>query len=240
MKRLTAMILLLSCILSLTACSSQPYSPDGTCTFKWDNGVISANGKALTNFTEVSGSTAKWSNGTSDFSVWIEEADDLGFISCNNAGVVQDNMDKHKDAYYYLEYMGTKLTYIWTKTGNFRYIAQGYVNDNIEVLKKQLNDDLSKVLLTWGNTKVEMNGVLTFGNDYDQIIIRPSACLVKGVAKVSAGIKAECTTPYSHVQGKNTYELMMYSTDNYDYYTYEGLIIQLAAGLSLSDYITFK
>ena len=235
------MILLLSCILSLTACSSQPYSPDGTCNFTWDNGIISANGKALANFSEISGSTAKWTNGTSDFDVWIEESDDLGFLSVNSQGITQENMDKYKDAYYYTEYLGTMLTFIWTKIGNYRYIAQGNIsNDNIEVVKKMLNDDLSKVLLTWGNTKVEMNGVLTFGNDYDQIIIRPSACLVKGVAKVSVGTKAECTTPYSHVQGKNTYELMTYSNGKYDFYTYEGLVIQLASGVALSDYITFK
>ena len=235
------MLLLVTCLVSLTACSKQPYSPDGVCTFEWNNGVVSANGKTLSNYSEIAGSGATWNNGTSELRVWIEDADDLGFISVNNQGIIQENMDKYKDAYYYTEYLGTQLTFIYTKTGSTRFIAQGNIaSSNIEVLKKQLYDDLSNVLLTWGATKVVINDLFTFGNEYDQVKIRPDSCIISGVAKVSVGTKAECTTPYSYTQGKNTYDLMMYSSGKYDYYQYEGVIIQLAAGLSLADYVTFK
>lgn len=233
------MTVLLLCVLLLTGCSSKT-DPTSDLTVSWNNGVIQINGKdtALTSYCGYAASIAGGQGGI-DYNFSLDTATDVTNISVNVQGVLEENMEKHKGKFYYTEYLGSKFT-----------MAQPLGNDNwmiCEVLTNGLtasmvaayaSDYMDTISLTNGQVYVDF-GSFKFGNDFDVVTVRTDCALIQGVAKVSQGTY-DCTQTVSVMQNNKEYQLMKGSSSKYDYYTYDGYVIQLAAGLDVGQYITFK
>lgn len=238
MKKIVSLILLVS-LICLTGCSNT--SPDQPITVKWENGVTSINNKAVT-FTEYGGYYASIEGGLGGyiFRLNLDTAKDVTTLTENTQGILEENMYKYKDMFYYTEFLGTQFT-----------MAKNLGNDNWSVLKciTDRSDDpalvatygaeyINNIPLTNNQVYVDF-GDFKLGNDYDAVIVRQDCALITGVIKVSQGSKG-CSEPYTLIQEDKQYQLMKLSGEKYDYYEYGGYLIQIAAGLQIENYITFK
>lgn len=231
--------ILMTCALCLTGCSSS-VSPTSDITVGWDNGVISIGGKA-TELTSYSGyeATIESGNGGLNYQFSLDNATDVTNLSVNVQGIMEENMDKYKGKYYYTEYLGSSLTMADSLGNDMWKVCQVITNDLAATMVATYTSDyMDSVQLTNGQVYVDF-GKFTFGNQYDQVTVRNDCALISGIAKVSNGTY-DCTQTVSVTQNNKEYQLMKGSSSKYDYYTYEGYLIQLGAGLDITQYITFK
>jgi hypothetical protein len=148
-------------------------------------------------------------------------------------------MDKYKGKFYYSEYLGSKFT-MAKDLGNDNWSVCQVVTQGLStsVIAVYASDYIDSIPLT--NAQVYCDfGDFVFGNEYSAVTVRTDCALINGVAKVSLGTY-NTTTSVSITQDNKEYQLMKGSSSKYDYYTYNGYLIQLAAGLDISQYITFK
>lgn len=222
----------------LTGCSKK-VDPTKDVTVKWDNGVIKIDGKA-TAITSYKGYEATINGGNCglDYFFMLDSAKDVTNIGANTQAILEENMDKIKGKFYYTEYLGSKLT-MASDIGNDNWIVcQVLTNGNQPtVVANYASDYIDDLVLTNAQVYVDF-GPFKFGNAYDIVEVRNDCALIQSVAKVSKDVK-NCTEPYVCVQNDKEYHLMKYSSGKYDYYTYEGYLIQVAAGLDINNYITF-
>lgn len=223
-----------------TGCSSSVNDVSGDVTVGWENGVITMNGKS-TPITSYSGYQATIENGGGGltYQMTLDSAKDVTNITANTQQILEENMDKYKGKYYYTEYLGTEFT-----------MAASLGNDNWSVIKcgtgslpattiaAYASDYADTIRLTNAQVYVDF-GSFIFGNAYDAVTVRNDCALISGVAKVSIGTK-DCPNAITVTQGKKEYQVMKGSSSKYDYYMYDGYLIQLAAGLDFSSYIQFK
>jgi hypothetical protein len=207
----------------------------------WDNGAITYKGKD-TGLTEYTGSTATAEMGsgglTYNFSLDTDCASVVN-ITPNNQGVEEADMDKYKGMYYYQEYLGTKFTGAIEVADNAYSVCQVYLEGlNAELVAKYVKEYLDSFYMTNGSFYVDF-GSFTFGTGYDQIKLTSSGASITGTIKVTQDTKG-ATTPYTFTQGDKTYNMNMTSTDKYDYYEYDGFLIQIAKGISIEEYITIN
>ena len=231
-------IALLLCVLCLTGCSS--VNPSSDVTVGWDNGVITYNGKS-TALTEYKGYEATITNGGAGLSyrLSLDSATDVTNISVNYQGIVEENMDKYKGKFYYTEYLGSSFT-MAKDLGNDNWgICQVITKGNsANMIATYASNYLDDIPLTNGQVYVDF-GSFKFGTEWDTVVVRNDCALIAGTAKVSNGTY-DCTQTVSVIQGNKEYQLMKGSSTKYDYYTYDGYLIQLSAGLDITQYITFK
>lgn len=235
-KRL--MILLLLALL-LTGCSSKA-DPSADVTVKWDNGELSYSGTKF-DVTEYNGysATVDGGKGGLSYNITLDSAKDVTNISVNTQGILEENMDKFKGGFTYSEYLGSLCTYARNISGDNWAICQAYTNGlSIDLVATYAEEYVSTVPLTNGQVYVDF-GSFKFGNAFDVVTVRSDCALITGIAKVSQGYY-DCNTPVTVIQGKKEYQLMKGSSAKYDYYMYDGYLIQLAGGLDLSTYVQFK
>lgn len=237
MKRI--LLILMVCVMCLMGCSSR-VSPTSDITAEIRDGVIYLNGKA-TSLTEYCGYEAKIEagNGGLEYVFSLDSAKDVTNISVNAQGILEENMDKLKGKFYYTEYLGSILT-MAESLGNDTWlvcqvITQGTPSTAVAAYSSDYMDTLS---LTNGQVYVDF-GDFKFGNDYDVVIVRQDCALIRDIAKVSVGTY-DTTTTVSVIQNDKEYQLQKGSSSRYDYYVYNGYVIQVVAGLDISSYITFK
>lgn len=238
MKKLLPIFLLLA--LCLTGCSSGTIGANDNVTIKWENGTTSWNGKTFV-LDEYKGYEAKVETGSGGlyYTMMIDGAKDVSNISVNNQGILEENMDTYKGCFWYSEYLGSKCTVAKRVDENNFVVCQALTNGtNAELVATYAEVYLSTVPLTNGQVFVDF-GSFVFGNDYDSVIVRPDGALISGVARVSLDTY-DCSTPVTVVQNNKEYQLMKGSSSKYDYYMYDGFLIQLAGGLDFSSYVTFK
>jgi hypothetical protein len=215
-------------------------SPTSDITVGWENGVISIGGKA-TALTSYSGYEAIIENGNAGltYNFALDNATDVTNLSVNVQGIMEENMDKYKGKYYYTEYLGSSLTMANSLGNDTWEVCQVLTNDlAAAMVANYASDYMDSVSLTEGQVYVDF-GKFVFGNAYDQVTVRTDCALISGIAKVSNGTY-DCTQTVSVTQNNKEYQLMKGSSSKYDYYTYEGYLIQLGAGLDITQYITFK
>lgn len=237
MKKMLMLIMVL--VLCLTGCSSN-IGPTDNVTFKFKDGLITYNGSPVT-FTEYHGYRAIVEGGTGGltYELMLEAGNDVTSISVNTQSVLEENMDNYKGKFYYTEYLGTKFTMADQVTKDYFEICQTY-GDGLDpgltatYCAKYIDD----IPLTDGQIKVDC-GDFIVGNDYDQFIVRPDHVVIQSMLKVSVGTYNTSET-VTVVQNNKEYQLQKGSTAKYDYYVYGDYLIQLAAGLDISSYITFK
>lgn len=237
MKKMLPICLLL--FLCLTGCSSKA-DPNGAVTIKWENGVTSYNGTvfAVDEYNGYSAYTESGEGGLS-YTQSIDSAKDVTHITVNAQGVEEENMTKYKGCFWYTEYLGSMFT-MAKDLGNDNWsVCQVVTNGTApELCATYTEHYVSNVPLTNGQVYVDF-GSFIFGTDYDVVIVRPTCALITGVAKVSQGTY-DCNTPVSVMQNNKEYQLMKGSSAKYDYYMYDGYLIQLSAGLDPAQYIKFK
>lgn len=237
MKKIVTLSLVL--MLCLTGCSSANVGASDNITVKWENGVISYKGKTMP-VTEYNGYSAKATGSDGNtWSIFIDAAKDFTSISTNTQMIMEESMDTYKSYKYYQEYLSTQMTIAGTIDDDYKKVAMTVNTAGInEGLSKVSGADiLDSVPMTNGLVKVDF-GPFTFGTEYDIVTVRPDCALIPGVIKVSQGTH-ETTSTASIVQGKKEIQVPYGSTQNYDYYVYEGYVIQISKGMDISYYIQF-
>ena len=236
-KKLTLLLMTLSVLL--TACSSK-YDPRADYTCKWEAGSVKFGGTAV-QVSEYNGydCTIENGNGGVTYNFTLDTtAKDPSNITVNTQGITLDNMSSYKDKYFYLEYLGSLMTMTKSLGADNGYmVCQANIKGmDSNLIAKYMSDYMDAIKLTEGFVYCDV-GPFTVGNNYSQLVIRPDCCLVAGVIKVSQDTKG-ATTPVQVTLGNKTVDMMMTSTEKYDYYEYEGFLIQIAKGVSPSEYIT--
>lgn len=238
MKKLLACLLML--MLCLTGCSSSNVGSQDNITVKWENGVVSYKGTTMP-ITSYKGyeATAMGSDGN-EWRVWIDPAKDFTSISSNTQTVLEENMSTYKSFKYYREYLGTQFTIASTVDADYKKVALANNTNGIDenVSKVAGANVLDAIPVTNGVVKVDF-GPFVFGTDYDMVEVRPDCALITGVIKVSQGTY-DTTSTVSIVQDKKEYQVPYGSSQNYDYYVYEGYVIQIVKGMDIGTYIKFN
>lgn len=236
MKRLTILSILI--VLLLTGCSS--YDPAKEVKVGWSDYHITYNGKP-TELTEYTGYQAKveFGNGGQDYNFLFEPSTaDASNISSNTQGIMLSDMNKFKGKWYYTEFMGSKFTMAQNIADNTFQTCQVVLSSTVELTAKYASDYMDTFCLTEVNYRVDF-GDFYFGSGYEMPKITQSGASISGIAKVSVDSKG-ASEPYEFIQGNKTYSMMRMSTEKYDYYEYNGFLIQVASGINLGDYITMK
>lgn len=238
MKKL--LICLLTLTLCLTGCSSANIGSQDNITVKWENGVVSYKGTPMP-IKSYRGcdAVAIGSDGT-EWKVWIDPARDFTSISTNTQSVLEENMDEYKGFKYFVEYLNTQFTIAGTVDADYKKVALTLNRDGVDenVTKVIGADILNSIPVTNGVVKVDF-GPFVFGTDYDMVEVRPDCALITGVIKVSQGTH-DTTSTTSIVQGNKEYQVSYGSSQNYDYYVYEGYVIQIVKGMDIGTYIQFN
>lgn len=236
MKKILPVFLLL--LVCLTGCSSDS---DGNVVIKYSNGVYTYKGKAMVTDEykgyEANITTPDAIGGT--YSMTMDSAKDVTNLSVNFQQVLEENMDKYKDCYYYAEYLGTQVT-MAQPIGNDQWrVIQGHTaSDMSTAMPKLLYEYLTTTPLTNGSVTVQYDG-FKLSSEFDTIIVRKDCALITGIIKVSEGTY-DTTDTVSIVQGKKEIQLQHGASQKYDYYVYNGMLIQILKGMDLSTYIQFN
>lgn len=222
----------------LTGCAS--ISPTSDFTVKWQSGKL-YNGNKEIPATKYTGTEAIVENGKGGltYELSLDSAKDVTNITLNVQNILEEQMSSYKDAKYYTEYLGSSFT--MAKNIAPETFAVCHVNTKgmpAETVAAFAYEYISSIPLTSGKISVDF-GDFIFGDDYDTVEVRGDAAVITGVAKVSPGTH-ETKSTYIVVQGKKEYQLQKGSSSKYDYYVYNGYVIQLASGLTPESYITFK
>ena len=147
-------------------------------------------------------------------------------------------MDKYKGCFSFQEYLGSQTTMAKSLGNDYWAVIRGQGSGgNYNMVQVNMYNNIESTPLTNGQVYVKYDG-FTFGSEYDSVIVRPDCALITGLIKVSAG-SYNTTDTVSVVQGKKEYQLQHGASQKYDYYVYNGMLIQIAKGLDLSSYIKF-
>ena len=233
------LLLILALVLCLTGCSSNA-GPEDDVTFKFEDGVITYGGKPVT-FTEYNGYSATIEGGTGglNYSLILEAGNDVTSISVNTQSILEENMDTYKGKFYYTEFLGSKMTMAEQVTEDYFEICQAYIKGiDAGLAATYCASYIDDIPLTNGKVKVDC-GDFIVGNDYDTFVVRADHVVIPSMLKVSVGTH-DCPETVTVVQDNKEYQLQKGSSSKYDYYQYGEYLIQLASGLDISSYITFK
>lgn len=238
MKKIKLLILLLS-LICLTGCSKN--DPNAPITLKWKDGAVTFGGDQIY-FTEYTGNECVIEAGQGGYK-WvlrIEDAKDVTTLPSNSMGILEENMDTFKKKFYYTQYLGTQFTMASSIGDDMWAVCETIIEreTNAATIAAYASDYIDMIPLTYNQVYVDFGGFI-FGTEYDTVKVRPDCALISGIIKVSAD-PHDCTEPYTVIQDEKEYQLMKSSGAKYDYYTYDGFTIQIAAGLNISDYIKFK
>lgn len=225
----------------LVGCSSESENIHKDMIIKWENGVMTINGD-VQNVVAHCGSYADY-EGTDikQLTFSLDNADDPTWLSVNAQGIEGVDMTDYKGCKQFFMYNGSKAVLAKPlEDGDWIVaLAVGYDTVGMAAVSEIMYKMIGNIHLSDAQTYVDF-GSFRFGSSWDGIKCNSSGASIPGIAKVSPGEKAECTTPTTIIQGDKEYQVMKYSSAKYDYYTYDGFTIQVVIGLSLTDYVTFK
>ena len=236
-----SLTLLLTVVLILTGCSNS-YDPAKEYTMTWNNGDIQYDGVStgLSMYHGYEASIEGGIGGVDYYFTFEEGVVTPDAISINTRGVTTENMDKYKGMYYYAQNNGTLFVGLLEIAKETYMVCQAPVSGTQEVTATAAYDYMQKFKLSNAYYNVDF-GDFTFGDGYSPIKMTPEYCSISGVGKVSLGSKG-ATEPYTvtSADGKKSWNLTHTSTDKYDYYEYNGYLIQIAKGFAVESYIQFK
>ena len=172
------------------------------------------------------------------YSLGIEEASDITSLSINYSEILEEDMTDLKGGKYWTEYLGSYLCYARQVDADHVAYVEAHPQTDINLTAAYAASYLDSIPMTLGQVYVDF-GSFKFGNEFDSVIVRPDCALITGVIKVSQGTY-DCNTPVTVQQGNKEYQLMKGSSSKYDYYTYDGYLIQVGMGLDITQYIQFK
>lgn len=238
MKKLFSMLILLIMVF-MVGCGSKAADPSGDLTIKWD-GVSYTYGDTALNFSTYTGSMAQVDMPTGTYLVTIDTAKDVTNITVNNQGILEENMDKYKDVFYYQEYLGSKTTGAMLIGPDTWAVAQTG-GGTPAILAKEMHEIFTALPLTNACIYVNVADQFTFGNAYDKTECRLDKILIPQVAQVLPGQINPNMEPYTFTKTDGTSVSGLYGpTAAYDYYFYGGYTIQLYKGGNIYDYVKFN
>ena len=245
MKKILSMLVASVLLIGLCGCGGSATDPTSDLTLKWDGVNLSYEGKVLS-ISEHKGSVVnigpEVSAGSLNYELILDMAKDVTNITVNNQGILEENMEKLKDMFYYTEYLGSRATGALSLGNEYWAVCRCATESTpINLVAQNMLDYVSNIPLTDKTLYVDCGGKFTFGNEWYETIARPDKCLVKDVIQVLPGQVLDNMEPYTFYAGDGSTRSGMYGeTATYEYYYYEGFTIQCAKGVSISDYITFK
>lgn len=226
--------------VALAGCSSGGQDPHSVATVKWENGVISYNGKTM-DVDEWDGQHAVATTATGGtVTMQMEAVKDLAWLEWNTQGIEEMDMTDFKKGKYYSEFLSTKVTVAYPIIDEELYsVGWAAVAGSLEADVAQIYDRITAIPWTDAGVAVDF-GDFTLSNEYSQVMVRPDGAVIQGIIKIGNGSNDKCTNPYMVTGSKNEYTLYTYSDSKYTYYTYDGLLITMGLGLSLEEYVHFK
>ena len=239
MKKLFGVLLTLIITVSVIGCGGSSADPAGDIVLKWDGLSYTYNDKVL-NFNQYTGSMAEVSMPTGKYVVNIDTAKDVTNITANNQGILEENMDKYKDVFYYQEYLGSKTTGAMLIGPDTWAVAQTGGGEP-SILAKEMYEIFNSLPLTNAAIYINIADQFTFGNPYDKTECRVDKVLIPNVAQVLPGQVNPNMEPYTFTKEDGTSVSGLYGgTEAYDYYFYGGYTVQLYKGGNIYDYIKFN
>ena len=232
------MLLLVVC---LTGCAKGSAGPTADVTFDFENGAISYKGTPVA-WDEFNGYSCKISNGSGGlaYEMLLEAGDDVTTISWNTQNVLEENMTVYKGKYYYLEYLESQFTMADPVSDNYFVLVRTFPNGAaINLVAQFASDYTDNIPMTDGKIKVDC-GDFVVGNDYEILTIKPTYCVIPSVIKVSMEPCPDAVNPVIITQGNKEYTLNTCNKGTFTFYTYNGYTIQVAQGVDINSYITFK
>lgn len=243
MKKIFPILLIMLSIIC-SGCSSSKYDPTKEVTIKFVDGQFDFGDGGVT-VSEYDGLTCSIKDDVGKGGVSYElaldlDATDVTTIGLNTQGILESNMDKYKDAWYYAEYQGSVYTMVKKVGDNYATCRSSPSNMSPELLVTYMYEYLSTIKLTSANTKIDY-GTFVVGNDFDVIQLRTDYACIPNLIKISQDTSRDMTDSYDIVQGDKTYTLQHTATDKYEYYrTEDGFTIQVTKGADITSYITFR
>lgn len=244
-KKLIAILVLVLSVFGLVGCGDKVATgPTDDVVVKWNGATIEYGGNVLTlssiksGYAEVSSDISADGNG---YTFMLDSAKDVTNITVNTQGVLQENMDKYKDMFYYTEYLNSKCTGAFNIQDDYWAVGQCANTMGLAagLLATNIYNQLTVIPLTNGALYVDCGGMFTFGDEWSDVELRPEKCLIPGIIQVLPGTKAEPTGETTIMQGDKAFTLGTFSTESFDYYTYGGFTIQAAKGVNITTYIKF-
>lgn len=215
-------------MLSLAGCSNSKLS--------WSNEGFASNGTVLSIDEYADGQV----NATINANVYVfKPCDSIIYCKSNTLGVLEENMTKFKKAKYYSAHMGSQY-YMHYPVGDGFIEGICYVYNNavgVEVIVDTLYKYCENLVLSEDVKEIPVGDKITLLVEDRTYKIRNDEILIPGTIKISADDGSKIMDSIVQVGKKDVAKT---TVGNYDYYQYEGYIIQAIAGLDLSTYVKLK
>lgn len=227
------MMLLLMLSMSLVGCSKkESISSDGS--------TVYCNKKA-TNITEHKGYEAVRDLGTGGkITYYICEVPNIDECTHNTAGVLEESMGAIKKAKYYTLYLDSYI-YMYYPYDGYYIEGNAIIEDSNSYTTQQvvniMYEDMSKLILSNDMKtvsfaeKVEVNVA-----DWD-VRVRTDEIIIPGLLRIKIDDKSVIATSQITIQNKNVGKA---SNEKYDYYQYDGILIQVTVGTDINELLTLK
>lgn len=223
--------ILFVCIVWIVLCSLTSCKSNKTGSVK--NGAI-VFGSIVTNLTEWTGEEA-----------FYEDGDKLKirYYLCNNniedcvhntAGVLKENMTKHKKAFYYTLYLQTYVYMYYPVKGGYiegEAIIEEDSGYSISQVVEMMYTSMGVIQLSDSVKSVTFNEKVTLNTEAWGFKARPEELIIPSLIRVQEDdgkITMSTTTQINGVTVGKT------STEKYDYYKHDNILIQVALGTDIT------
>ncbi len=246
-KRIYALLLIFILAVSLVGCGKKAVTEtlDSPLTLEWKDGVIYYDGQP-TDIIEHAGYYAKVTNpgNGATYTIAKDNATDPSQLLINTEGVLEENMNKYKETLWWTLYLQSIFVQI-KDYGNDNWktaecATEGRPAESLTIAGLEYMDNIP---LTDKYVVCDF-GEFTASSEWDEAFVKESGYVIKNVIKVTSidkmNLPVECNESYMLYSGSGAYEWKVGHTQKFDYYTYGNYAIQIAAGVSIDAYITFK
>lgn len=245
MKKIFSALLACALLVTICGCGGKSADPTGALTLTWDGYSLSYDGNPLS-ISEHKGSVVsigpEVGTGGLSYNVMLDSSKDVTNITVNTQGILEENMEKLKDMFYYSEYLGSRATGAMPLGNEYWAVCQCSTQDTpMSLVAQNMLDYVTTIPLTDKVLYVNCGDKFTFGNEWYETIARPGKCLIKDVIQVLPGQVLDNMEPYTfYAEDGSTRSGSFGETASYDYYYYEGFTIQCAKGVTVTEYVKFK
>ena len=212
-----------------------------------DGNAIYCSGKA-TSITEHKGYEAVRDLGEGGkITYYMCEVPKIDECTHNTAGVLEESMGTVKEAKYFIKnaeklFNVKKNTLLMYYPYNNYYIEGNAIIDDTSAYSTQqvvnmMYEDMSKLVLSNDIKKVSFADKVEINiGDWD-IKIRPDEIVIPGLLRIKLDDKSVIATSQTTIQKKNVGKA---SNEKYDYYQYDGILIQVAIGTDIDELLILK
>lgn len=223
---------LIALSMSLVGCSNER-------TVSLTNSQICIDGTA-TSLTEFCGYEAYHDLGTKGKIYYYLCSGDIDNCMHNSAGVYEDDMLVYKNAKYYTLYHQTEVHMYYPIKGGYIESKASLVESDLlpaSAVVEMMYKEAESMFLSEEMTSVDYEGILDVNVSNREFKMRPKEIIIPEVLRVTkddGSVKGGSSTMVGETP------VLKVSNTNYDYYQYNGTVIQIIAGFDISEYITFK